>query len=98
MKINWRTLIRILTLGLVVAADRSGKVRRVKGKIDNWLEVIRAVEEMSREQDGKPLPYEDVRKQFALDETEAQELISHIRQLHRAVVIAGVPVAGEQTA
>lgn len=91
MKINWKKLLRIITLGLIVAADRSAKVRRVAGKIDNWMELIEAIEAMAQADGLDALPYPLIRQEFRLSEAEAREMLAKIKLLNRAVVIVDVP-------
>lgn len=98
MKFNWLKFWNWFQVGAAVVASRSGKVRRYMGKIDNYLALIRSLEEMAKEQGGKALPFEDVRKEFGLNVYEAQELVRMFRThsgMARAVSITGVPGGGQ---
>lgn len=88
---NWRKLLKYLTLGLVVVASRSAKVRRVKGKIDNCLELIREIEAMARESGTNPLPFEDVRREFDLSYAEATKLVQLFNATSRSYAIVDSP-------
>lgn len=92
MKINWRTVLRILTLGLIVAADRSAKVRRVAGRIDNYLDLICEIESIAAAEGVKTLPFQRVVDEFKLSETEARDLVIQYRALSRNLIaIVDVP-------
>jgi len=81
-----------LTFGLVVVSSRSAKVRRVAGKIENWLDLIHGIEQMAEAEGGGRLPFAKIRDQYQLSEEEARELVQRFYEYSRmAVVITDVP-------
>ena len=94
-----RGIIRWTPFVARVVATRSGKVRRVMGKVDNYLPLVRELEDMARQRGGGALPFEDVRREFGMNTSEAQELVRTFQDNSRqAVVISGVPASETERA
>lgn len=99
MKINWRKILKYVTLGLVAVASRSGKVRRGLNGIENYLDLVREIERMAEADGGGRLPFATIRDEFKLSEQEARELVNRFYEYSRlALVITDVPDDGTDKA
>lgn len=76
----YHTVFRVLSLGLYVASARSAKVRRYRGRVQNWLDLVREVEAMYDQQGRTPLERSKLQKEFGLSDRETSELIGQLQQ------------------
>ena len=82
-RVNWTFWIPV---AVRVVATRSGKVRRVVGKIDNYIDLVLDVEDMARENGSGSLPFADIRREFKMSAEEAEELVWHFKHYSDLVV------------
>ena len=89
-RVNWKFWIPV---AVRVVATRSGKVRRVMGKIDNYVDLVSEVEDMARENGSGSLPFADIRQEFKMSAHEALRLVDTFDTYSRfAVEITGLPL------